>query len=87
MGYEIIGDYVNNKTPLTVRHLDCGKEFKVTSTNLRGGSRCPYCFNSVSLEENNFLEFINSISESKKPKSILIKRNINFMKLMHIMII
>jgi len=49
--YKIVGDYINNKTNVEVLHLNCNNTFFVTTTNLRGGSRCPYCYSTSSLEQ------------------------------------
>lgn len=56
--YEIIGEYINNKTPILVRHK-CGYEWEVIPKDLMRDIRCPKCimskgelFISKYLEEN-----------------------------------
>lgn len=44
--YYVIGNYISNKNPITMRHKKCGYEFDVTPNNfLSKNSRCPYCTN------------------------------------------
>lgn len=49
-GYEVIGTYVNNKTPIPIRHAVCGKISEVAPHNLlrkRGSNSCRHCSQSV----------------------------------------
>lgn len=41
--YEFLEEYKNFITPIRVRHIPCGEEFKVTPCNFLRGSRCPSC--------------------------------------------
>lgn len=41
--YEVIGDYINNKTKILMRHNNCGNEYEVSPTNFIQGKRCPIC--------------------------------------------
>jgi uncharacterized protein with PIN domain len=41
--YEVLGEYINSKTKLMMRHVSCGFEFKTTLDEFRNGNRCPYC--------------------------------------------
>lgn len=41
--YEVIGDYVNNKTHIYMRHVSCGHQFPVRPAHFLDGRRCPKC--------------------------------------------
>lgn len=42
--YEILGEYINIKEPIEIRHNVCGKTYlKSPDRFLLGGKRCPYC--------------------------------------------
>lgn len=49
--YELVGDeykiigkkYINNKTPIKIKHMKCGYEYKVRPENFLLGNRCPKC--------------------------------------------
>jgi hypothetical protein len=42
--YTIVGDYINNRTKTTFKHLLCNTEFIVTPKDFKNGkSRCPKC--------------------------------------------
>ena len=44
---ELLSEYVNMRTPIKVKHLDCGKVFETSPQCIGRGSGCPYC-NSMS---------------------------------------
>lgn len=41
--YEIKGEYINNRTPITVKHIECGYEWEVIPKDLLKRFRCPGC--------------------------------------------
>lgn len=41
--YKLMSDYYNNRTPVTIKHNICNKEYKVTPHDFVCGNRCPYC--------------------------------------------
>ena len=41
--YQVIGNYVNSKTKIKMKHSQCGFEFEMTSGNFLSGKRCPHC--------------------------------------------
>lgn len=44
--YSVVGQYISNKKPLTIRHNVCGYTYDVSPNNfLSKHSRCPYCLN------------------------------------------
>lgn len=40
--YEILGQYINTKTKIKMKHKKCGKEFNITPSHFLTGNRCPY---------------------------------------------
>ena len=42
--YEIIGEYINARTPIRVRKLKCGHEYDISPDNLLRGKGCPKCW-------------------------------------------
>ena len=45
-GYDVLTtEYKNEDTLISVRHRECGHEYKVTYNNFKGGRRCPECAN------------------------------------------
>ena len=71
--YEFL-EYVNNKTPSKVKHKICGHTFTVSSTNLRGGQRCPFCYSSSSLKEKELYEEIRKLYPSVRKEKLYIDR-------------
>ena len=44
--YRLVSSYINNKTPITVKHLTCGTEYKIMKCERffnEGGYDCPHC--------------------------------------------
>lgn len=42
--YTVLGEYINNRTPIKMRHEKCGFEYKVTPSNfLHRNCRCIWC--------------------------------------------
>lgn len=41
--YSVLGEYINTKTHIKVRHNICGFEYDVTPSNILKGRRCPQC--------------------------------------------
>lgn len=52
--YELIGEYVNDKTKIKVRHISCGNEYYVRASHFFAGRRCKKHMNEKSPEK--FLE-------------------------------
>lgn len=69
--YEIIGNYLNNKTPIEIfcHNKDIqGNEhgiFYARPDGLISGHGCPKCFHQISQGENDILEFIKSNYDGK----------------------
>lgn len=56
-GYEIIGEYKDTITPVTIR-CKCGNEYSVTVGNFKQGKRCSKC-NSKSKGEDKIFEILD----------------------------
>ena len=56
--YEVLGDYINNKTPILIKHNLCKKEFLVRPdifiSNYKKG--CPYCFSNKKKTHEEFVK-------------------------------
>lgn len=45
--YLILGDYINNRTKITIKHLMCGSTFDQRPDNHISGSKCPMCYSNI----------------------------------------
>ena len=41
--YEVIGNYINNRTKIKIRHKICGHIYDVLPSAFLQGKRCPNC--------------------------------------------
>ncbi len=41
--YKVVGHYKDNRTPVKIRHLDCGTTFETSKNSFMRGCRCPLC--------------------------------------------
>lgn len=63
--YSVIGEYINNKTPILMKHNVCGKTFMVRPDNfLFVNSRCPHCVLG-SKGQDALCDFIKEIYNGK----------------------
>ena len=63
--YEVCGEYINNKTPILMRHCICGKEYLVRPDNFLKGTRCPNCFGNNSYSTESFTRKVNELSDGE----------------------
>ena len=70
----VIGEYINSKTKIEVKH-SCGYEWEATPSKLRQGTSCPRCneskgekFLSKVLKSNN-IPFVSQFNLVKNPKT------------------
>ena len=49
--YTVLGEYINSKTKIIMRHNKCGYKYKVAPNSFLRGHRCPKCF-GTSLKTN-----------------------------------
>lgn len=57
---EIIGEYVNDSTPILVKCKECGKEWKVEPNRLINGRTCSGC-NKIARDKKNRENFLKKI--------------------------
>lgn len=67
--YECLSnEYINNRSPLLLKHKKCGHIWKISFTNFQRGRRCPNCAKFKRRQKNTneyFLEKFNKQSDSK----------------------
>lgn len=54
--YEIIGEYVKSRQPLTVKRLICGHIYDISPDNLLRGKGCPCC----GLRQSHYMDIVES---------------------------
>jgi len=60
--YVVLEDYINKSTPILMRHISCGHEWKVQPGNfLNGGTRCPNCFGVKTITTEQFKREVNEL--------------------------
>ncbi|MEM4994988.1 zinc-ribbon domain-containing protein [Priestia sp. SB1] len=61
--YTILETYMGNKVKITMKHIGCGNEWKVSPDSFLRGSRCPKCSAKLSGEKRakTHDEFINEV--------------------------
>lgn len=76
--YTLIGNYVNTKTKISIKHNNCGKIYEVTPNKFISGRRCPECSHpskmkikenfQIEIEKltNNEFEVLSDYSGKKK---------------------
>lgn len=63
--YEVLGEYINNKTPILMRHNICGEKYMVRPDNFLNGTRCPKCFGSNVYTTKSFRDKVDEISNGE----------------------
>ena len=61
--YHVVGEYINSKTKITIKHNICNNEFDVyppsfLGTKNRKGTRCPFCFGTPRKTTEQFMKEI-----------------------------
>jgi len=44
--YKVLGDYINARTKIKMKHMECNNEYFVVPYSFKAGNRCPECFGS-----------------------------------------
>ena len=57
--YEILSQYVNNKTVIKVKCLVCNNIYDGRPINLLRGDRCPFCVGNKKLDTDDFKNRVN----------------------------
>lgn len=65
--FELMSEYVNNRTKVKIKHIQCNHEYLVTPKDFLRGNRCPLCKQSKGERMvKNILESKNVIYEIEK---------------------
>lgn len=59
--YKVIGEYINNKTHIKIKHMKCGHIYEVTPGHFLHGNRCPYCYGTNIQKTNE--EFLQEVKK------------------------
>jgi len=78
--YEILGEYVKARQPLTVRRLACGHVYDISPDNLLRGKGCPRC----SLRQSSYMNIVETYFAKNNIKYVKEKR---FDDCMHIRVL
>lgn len=73
--YELIDEYVNNRTKIKYIHRTCGKVWKQTPSEVLNGYRCNHCFGNKKLTQK---EFENRVFEQRGNEYTVIGKYVNF---------
>lgn len=65
--YEIIGEYIKARQPLTVKRIPCGHIYDISPDNLLRGKGCPKC----TIRQSHYMDIVEAYFE---------KRNISYVK-------
>lgn len=52
--YQLLDEYINSKTKVTLYHKSCGKTYTVMPSDFLQGYRCPYCYGNIKLTQKEF---------------------------------
>lgn len=64
--YLVLGDYINCKTKILMKHNKCGNEYLVTPDDFsNGGNRCPNCSPNKPKDTETFKQEVDTISDSE----------------------
>ncbi len=72
--YRVLGEYINNKTKIKIKHLVCGHEWDIRPNDFLKGHRCPQCASNL---KKNTEQFQNIISKIYNNEYRLISEYIN----------
>lgn len=57
--YLVIGNYVNDKTKIKMKHLTCGRTYYANTSNvIHNGNGCPYCFGTKRKDIKEYSKYI-----------------------------
>lgn len=59
--YKLLGEYVNAKTKIDIKHLECGYKYKVTPDSFLQGTRCPSCFGHTRKSTKQFKKEVKEL--------------------------
>lgn len=80
--YTVLGEYINNKTKIKIKHNICGHEYMVRPNDFQQGYRCPECDSLESLSLTNVKKYLtknNIIFETEKSfDNLKLERSLRF---------
>ena len=64
--YEVLGEYINNKTKLLMKHNKCSNEYYVTPHDfLMKKGNCPYCAGHKKKTKNEFIQEVHNLTNNE----------------------
>lgn len=64
--YEVIDEYVNSQTKITMRHSLCGNKINITPSSFLSGNRCSFCRGGVKFHTTNtFSSLVSTVTNSE----------------------
>lgn len=80
--YDLVGDeysklddvYINNSTKFSIRHNECGYQYKVIWSNFQKGTRCPKCAGNINYTDIEVTELIKEMT-NKEYKKLTVYKN------------
>ena len=61
--YRLMGGYIDRTTPVTLKHMICGREFRMNPIVFLNGQRCPYCKKQIL--KKDFSEMVEKLSSGR----------------------
>lgn len=74
--YNVIGEYINNRTKIRFKHNICNNEFYMKPNLFLNGDRCPICSNRIHKDENDIKKLVSKLGNNEYE---LVKYGINVM--------
>ena len=62
--YCVVGDYINDKTKVKIKHVKCGHTYSVRRNNFINGTRCPQCYGTPKKTHSEFISEIYNLVEN-----------------------
>ena len=59
--YELVSEYINNSSKVSIKHLKCGRIFEMKPTDFLYGHRCPKCNSDKYKNENEIEEILKEL--------------------------
>ena len=63
--YEVLDEYVNNNTKISIKHNTCGYQYSVRPSSFLKGSRCPNCFGTNKKDTKSFKQELFYLVENE----------------------
>ena len=63
--YSVLGQYINNRTKILLRHNECGREYAVTPGSFLLGCRCPHCSGKMTKTTAQFRKEVYELTNNE----------------------